>query len=138
VTGDRLYYKQGYKYQTCRDFSYPTGICGCNPIMTDYLTLETDGILTVKKGYAWDGASGPTIDTRSSMRGALVHDSLYQLMRLGLLPESFRKTADDLLHDICKEDGMWGIRADVWERAVRWFAGKCARNGSEQKECVAP
>jgi len=40
-----------------------------------------------------------------------VHDALYQLMRLKLLPASLRETADMLLRRICIEDGMCRLRA---------------------------
>jgi hypothetical protein len=57
---------------------------------TTWLELWPDGTLVISPGYAWDGASGPTYDSKSSMRASLVHDALYQLMRLGLLSQSFK------------------------------------------------
>lgn len=51
-------------------------------------------ILTISRGYVWDGASGPVFDTKSIMIASLVHDVCYQLMRLGQLPFSRRKDAD--------------------------------------------
>ena len=50
--------------------------------------------MSVQKDYAWDGPSGPTIDTRNSLRASLVHDVLYQAMREGGLPRTFRRRAD--------------------------------------------
>ena len=52
---------------------------------TAFIQLTAKGKLTIKRGYAWDGPSGPTIDTKTFMRGSLVHDALYQLMRLKVL-----------------------------------------------------
>jgi hypothetical protein len=43
------------------------------------------------KGYAWNGPSGPTLDTRNFMRGSLVHDALYQLMREGRMDNGLRR-----------------------------------------------
>ena len=136
---NHIYYKTGYKYQLCREHTELVSIFldPHKPVETDYLKLA-DGWLTIKKGYAWDGASGPTVDSKSSMRGSLVHDALYQIMRLGLLSETYRKQADKLLHDICTADGMNPIRADLWRDAVHLLAGRYAKRGTEQRVLVAP
>jgi len=55
------------------------------------------------------------------MRGSLVHDALYQLMRKKQLPVSYKDYADKLLHDICIEDGMSKFRAWYVYHAVRLF-----------------
>ena len=133
-----IYYRKGYKYQLARDYAVHVSICPPKKIETEYLRLTPDGKLTIFKGYAWDGASGPTIDTKSSMRGSLVHDALYQLIRHGLLDDSQREKADELLYSICRDDGMMWIRANLWEKAVRWFASGACRPSSEPMEEVAP
>ena len=92
---------------------------------TDHLAFKA-GVLTVKKYYTWDGPSGPTIDTDDFMRGALVHDALYQLIRQGVIRKSFRKKADKILYRICREDGMSWFRAHYVLRGVRWFGGSSA------------
>lgn len=123
-------YKEGYKYQLVEPYTYQTEIYGFE-LDTDWIRLEPNGKLTAAKGYAWDGASGSTVDTKSSMRGSLVHDCLYQLM--GIEPKLlvYRPYADDLLYKICCEDGMSSFRAYVWRKAVNWFGGKAAREGDE-------
>lgn len=132
-----------YKYQLVEDFTYETGLtCGVNigeSIVTEHIRLSRNtGNLHIKKGYCWDGASGPTYDTDSSMRAGLVHDSLYQLIRMGKLSLSDRQVADELLYLICLEDGMWKWRAWLWYRAVKRFAGWAAEPGTQQNEifCV--
>lgn len=137
MKGDHIKYKEGYKYQLVQSYIVYVGILD-RPCKTDYLTLTRDGYLIIKKSYAWDGASGPTVDTPDTMRGSLVHDALYQLMRLGLLPESYRGKADQLLHDICVEDGMGEFRASLWQEAVNNFAGFSAEEGTEQLILTAP
>ena len=113
-------YKSGYKYQLKEDFVTAIAIEPGAPIDTDYLALTRDGALTVKKGYAWDGPSGPTIDTPNFMRGSLVHDALYQLMRERLLDrDAYRDAADRLLQRMCREDGMSALRAWWVYQAVR-------------------
>lgn len=133
----QIYYRSlhGYKYELAIDYYINVGIKGIE-CSTPYLELSPSGLLRIKKGYAWDGASGPTFDSKSSMRGSLVHDTLYQLIRLKKLPASCRVVADALLEKICLEDGMWRVRAYCWERAVRYFAWLCARPGSEKPEQI--
>jgi hypothetical protein len=117
---------KNYKYQTTEDMS---------------ITLEHDfeaegadnfvgiagGKLFIEKGYAWDGASGPTWDDKSTMMASLVHDALYQLLRAGIIHKSRRLDADDELVRIAIEDGMWKWRAKMWRRGLKWFGAKSAR-----------
>ena len=135
--GDHIKYREGYKYQLAETYTVYVGIVLPYRIETEWLILE-NGWLTIKRGYAWNGPSGPTIDTLDSLRGSLVHDALYQLMRLGLLSESFRGKADDLLHEICVEDRMVHVRAELWKQMVACFAAGAARSGSEQPILIAP
>ncbi len=81
----------------------------------------TDGYLYITEHYAWDGATGPTWQDSKNKRGSLIHDALYQLMREGLLPMSYRKAVDQELIHICKEDGMSRFRAWYYMLAVRTF-----------------
>ncbi len=101
-----------------------------------WVTLSKRGRLTLKRGYAWDGPSGPSIDTKDFMRGSLVHDGLYQLMREKLLPQGRRKPADVLLWMICLEDGMSRARADYVYHAVRVFGASSARPGKKPELVV--
>lgn len=92
-------------------------------IKTDYLALTSAGQLTIHAGYMWDGASGPAKDTPNFMRASLVHDALYQLIRLGLLHTSDRRYADQLLRRICLADGIHCFRAWYVYWGVRIFGG---------------
>ena len=121
-----IFYRTGYKYQLAENYSTSVVICPDEKIEMDFIDLDTDGMLTIQKGYAWDGPSGPTIDTKSFMRGSLVHDALYQLMRNNLLPSSCREDADQELHRICIEDGMNRFRAWYILLGVRNAAGFAA------------
>jgi hypothetical protein len=117
-----------YEYQLQNDYSIQIDIKPGKTIEFDYLSLSADGILTINKYYAWDGPSGPTIDTRDFMRGSLIHDALYQLMRLGALDyKVYRKRADELLREICIQDGMCSFRARYVYWAVHLFAEDAAR-----------
>lgn len=124
-----IHYKDGYKYQLVQQWSYETPIRGfsvATSFLDPYATLSENGLLIVRAGYAWDGPSGPTVDTPDFMRGSLAHDAIYQLMREGSLPQSCREAADNLLRSICREDGMSWFRAWYVYQGVRRFAGYAA------------
>jgi hypothetical protein len=113
-------FRAGYKYQLVEDYGIFIEIFPPEVLQSGFLMLEPSGFLHIRAGYAWDGPSGPTFDTLDFMRGSLVHDALYQLMRLGLLDgKKHRKYADLLLEKICMEDGMPKHRARYVYTAVR-------------------
>lgn len=126
-----IQYRDGYKYQLAEDYTHelpdyfkPTW----REIETDFIWYDGALKLIVKQGYAWDGPSGPTIDTKNFMRGSLVHDALYQLMREGFLEKNVhRSIADRLLYDLVREDGMSWFRAKYMYYAVKWTASPMAR-----------
>lgn len=107
----RIAYRKGYKYQLAEDAIFHVDIHPKHDIITEFIELTTEGKLTTRRGYAWDGPSGPTIDTKNFMRGSLVHDALYQLMRLRKISLKYKEIADVKLKETCIEDGMWKIRA---------------------------
>jgi hypothetical protein len=132
-------YNGGYKYQLKRTYTVGIPVIPPAAIHTEYISLAINGELTLKEGYAWDGPSGPTIDTRSFMRGSLVHDALYQLMREGRLPnEEYREAADKALQMICKEDGMWSVRAWWVYHGVRLFGNPAADPADQRPVKYAP
>lgn len=134
----QIWYKSGYKYQLQRDYTTLTAIHPKNRIETDYIILTTDGHLTAKKGYAWDGPSGPTKDDDTNLRGSVGHDVKYQLMRLQLIPETYRKLSDKELIDDLKEDGMPWLRRQGWYYALRLGGAKNASPKSVQIVRVSP
>lgn len=100
-----------------------------------YIMLSKYGVMCIKKGYAWDGPSGPAIDTYDFMRASLVHDALYQLIREGMVPRSWRKHADVMMRKMCIEDGMSRTRAWLSYRAVRTF-GESALKQEKPRHAV--
>jgi len=132
-------YNDGYKYQLKRDYSQQIDIKPSRHVDMDFIILTMIGFLIIKKGYAWDGPSGPTIDTLNFMRGSLVHDALYQLMREGKLDKDrFRDAADRLLQKICIEDGMSQFRALLVYQAVHNFGDPSADPANKRPETWAP
>jgi len=138
MTKPYIKYRSGYKYQLVEDYQVKVSVIPDSDIKTDFIELDTDGTLIIKKGYAWDGPSGPTIDTPNFMRGSLVHDALYQLLRNKFLEQKWREAADEELRRICREDGMSKIRAWWVHRSVRLGAGPAASPESRKKIHKAP
>jgi hypothetical protein len=137
MTNVSIKYRKGYKYQLANTYSIPTGITGYD-IKTEFIDLDIFGMLTIQQGYAWDGPSGLTFDTKSSIRGSLVHDALYQLLRQQLLPQKYRINADILLRQICIKDYMIKIRAWIWFISVHYGAKFAADPSNKKKIFVVP
>jgi hypothetical protein len=119
-------YRSGFKYQLAEREIFYTTVLPEAVTPTRFLTLTLAGMLTIEAGYAWDGASGPTFDTKSTMRPSLYHDAMYQLIRLGALRRSQRHQVDDEFGRLLKEDGMWGWRRKLWIREVKKFGSRAA------------
>ena len=115
---------KAWKYQLTEPLEVKLGFMPPDNIDTEFIILRIDGRLLLKKGYAWDGASGPCPDTTNIMKGSLTHDALYQLMRLNLLDRKYRKFADLELRRFCLKDGMNKIWAKVIYWGVRIFCSK--------------
>lgn len=136
--GHRIKWRDGYKHQLASTYKIKLP----NNPMTQYegqfLSIDINGVLTIKSGYCWDGASGPTWDTNNSKKPSLVHDALYQLMRHEVLSRGYRKHADKLFYDMLRDNGMWLIRARMWYRSVRMAAMSAASPKSKKKTYSSP
>lgn len=129
---DKIRYRDGYKYQLVDPYGYQTELKLDKAYHIDsYILLTETGLLYIYRTYAWDGPSGPTYDSKNSIRASLVHDAFYQLFRA--YPELLvhREYADSLLYKICREDGMWPFRAYLWQKGVNWF-GKSAATAKDE------
>ncbi len=103
------------KYQLASDYSIKTSIRPKKPVDGKFIKLDKTGHLTVVEGYAWDGPSGPVIDTKENLRASLVHDALYQLMRnRHLTAKAHKDKADKLFKKICIEDGVRRATAHIY------------------------
>lgn len=116
------------KYQTDRNCHLLTSVRGYSAAVPrdgiePWATLDESGILWVRSGYYWDGASGPAIDTASFMQASLAHDVLYEMIREGSLPWSCRREADRTLIALARKSGMPRWRAAYVYTALRWFGG---------------
>ena len=120
----------GYKYEVAETYTItiPELWKLDYPHRLTFFALLPTGAMIILPGYAWDGASGPAIDTPNFMRGSLVHDVFYQAMRMGILDtKAWRLVADNVLRRICIEDGMSRVRAWGAYRFVRLFGARYAQ-----------
>lgn len=123
----KIRYRSGYRYQLQADYSVFIGLLGYK-IRTDFITLTESGWLTIRKGYAWDGATGLPSTPRSLMRASLVHDAMYQLIRNGLFDR--RDVADEVFFEFAQEDGFMAAPLAHWivqqwgERFARYYPDK--------------
>ena len=131
-------YTSGYKYQLYERESFQTAIKPPEFLETKWLRLSSSGLLIVRAGYAWDGPSGPTWDTKNSMRGSLFHDAIYQLIRQRMLDPRWRKVADEELGRFLKEDDMWWPRRALWVRELKKFGGSAADPKNKKIVHTAP
>ncbi len=131
-------YIDGFKYQLAESYSVQTPITGTR-IDDDYFYLEKDGYLQVHQGYAWDGASGPTFDTKASMRPSMVHDVFCQAMRDGRLSyKEHQDTVNEFFRQQCIEAGMWRWRANLWHAAVEFADAGNPDQGPDREILTAP
>ena len=71
MTRGYIRYRSEYKYQLASEYRIKIPILPTGDIVTEFIDLDTGGELTVKNAYAWDGPSGPVIDTPENMRASL-------------------------------------------------------------------
>ena len=129
-------YRKGYKYQLDIDVMGQSPILPKKDIKTQFIDLDIGGLMIIRSGYSWDGASGPTLDTKKTFTPSLVHDCFCQLIRNGYLPDGARKEADKLFYEMLRERKMWLIRARIWYRGVR--IGAKAHQQKPKKVYAAP
>jgi hypothetical protein len=143
MTKDHIKYIADIKYSIVEEYSFESRIIVKEPIFTyffDILPKEdgTGSIWNVRPGYAYDGPSGPTVDTPDSMRPALEHDLKYEAIRNGWIGHECRDIADKEFHERCLEDGMNPIRAEAWYLGVHEFADYAADPKNKKKILTAP
>ena len=130
-----------YKYRTIRELIGFTGIIG-KPVKTEFFELFFDGAVKVYPGYAWDGCSGPTWDTKNTMFAGLLHDIGYQCLREERLIkwenyqndlehyrmdwEELRETIDNMFDYLLDKDDMSWVRRSYYHWGVRTFGAKHA------------
>lgn len=134
MAGASIKYRSGYKYQLASDYVIQTRIKPKKAVDRPFLKMALDGTLTVAAGYAWDGPSGPVLDTDENLRASLVHDALYQLMRKRHLTIKHHKDkADKLFKKLCIEDGVPSATAKIYYMGLK-VAGKPSADPRNEKK----
>lgn len=140
MKGDVIEYRE-CKYCLAKTYSVAVPIYPDVDISTEDVELTTAGILTISRGYPWNGADGPTQDSPDTMRPSLTHDAIYDLFAAGLLDMKWRAAADETLALMLREDAQHvedetDGRAPLWNRAVAAFGARYA--GTERPVLIAP
>jgi len=79
-----------YKYELLEDYHIEIDYWPLKEVEDDFYSVSLVGLMVTKKGYQWDGASGPTIDSENTIRASCVHDVLCQMFRRKQLSLSFK------------------------------------------------
>lgn len=119
-------YQEGFGYVLHEPYSLDLSAYGFQPIIharsgNAWVSIDEHSVLRIAATYAWDGDSGPARTTRASLRASLVHDALYQLIRLGVLRPTEKHLADRVYRDILRENRMWPPRTRWRGLALRLF-----------------
>ena len=123
ATKGGIKYASGYKYQMLENAVADSGVRPCALIDHEYFSISVDGVILVKRGYAWDGASSVAIDTPGTIYASVFHDAGYQAIRLGLLDPNWRKSLDKMYEDLCIYGGVGRIRAKYHYLGLRLGGG---------------
>ena len=103
------------RYRLTEDFEFATYIRGN---FYSRGTVEfSKGKLSLKKGFTWDGPSGPAIDTANTLLASCVHDALYEIIDKGILYGNARLSADKIYRRLLKVNGV------VWWRRMVHYIG---------------
>jgi len=115
-------------YRLIKDVSAPTGVIPPDgkPIRTKFALLSSTGLLTLFKGFVWDGATG-ALDTASIMGPSAFHDWGCWAVNVGLLPYEYRAKFDNLFQKMCLESDMPKFRAQYTSTAVDIYGATATR-----------
>lgn len=136
-----IYYQEGFRYVLHQPYKLDLGEYGFQPIIhakigNPWVSIDEHCILRIAATYAWDGDSGPASNTLASRRASLVHDALYQLIRIGAIRPTQKHLADQVYRDILLENRMWPPRAWWRSQGLRLFGANSLTR--ERPVLVAP
>jgi hypothetical protein len=121
------------KYQLAEDERFQTAFRPARDIVTDLIWLTTEGVLTIRRYYAWDGVSGPVVDRKSNWHAGCCHDALYELMRRGRLDHNRWRDADREFAKQLKKHGAWKITRQIDMAGLKLSHGKYAQPENRKK-----
>lgn len=109
-----------FKYRLFKDISIQTIFRLTNPVITRFIILDIEGLLTLKKGFLSDGATCCP-DLKSVLRASFFHDALFHLIISGLLSLKHTRASNLLFRCICKQDKMMWINRVITFTALKLF-----------------
>ena len=124
-----------YKYRLEEAEIFHTRILG-RTIEHKYFLLSSDGRLVVREGYLWDGVSGPTYDSKNTMRPGLGHDAKYHMIRLMLIPLDMKPLADKEFKQDLLSAGVVKFRAAYYYQAVKLFGASSCVPGNTKTTII--
>ena len=129
---DKIFYQKfGTScYQLAKPYMFETLIRQDRRVEMPFCSIDVDGQARLEAGFCWDGASGPAVQTKDTMRNSAEHDCKYRLIREGLLTMSCREIADQELKETGELDGMSDFRAEAFCLAVDKFGQAAAEGGN--------
>lgn len=133
----RIAYRAGFKYQVETDCAFPVPELAGFFSEIDWAELR-NGTLTVRKGFCWDGPSGPVADQLPFMPASVAHDALYRMLRRKVLPPDCRKAADEIYMRLLIEAGVPEIEARRQYDGLRLFGGGAADPANDEPILTAP
>ena len=117
------YRKGKLRWRLLRQLQAQTSIMGYD-VYTDFIKLTPEGLLTLEAMYAIDGVTRG-IDSAKSLRAAFLHDALFQLIAIGLLPKTCRPLADEIFLYSLMQDGFPKMWAVIRFYALRFWWSVC-------------
>ena len=131
-------YIKDMKYCLSSGYTLQTPVTGYN-IEDPWFILNDAGYLYIKPGFCWDGPSGPTLDTKDSLKASMVHDVFCILMRDGRIDyNKWQDTVNGFFMQMCIEDGMPAWRAKLWYMGVEFGDAGNPKQGPDRKVYEAP
>ena len=119
---ENIFYRKGFKGQLEADYTVKVAVYPPEDVHDEHIDLLATGLLTIRKGYAWDFDTC-ALDMRKSKRPSLIHDALYRLMNFEKLSWKWKPAADFEYYKALIEDGFWKRWANTRFKAVRKWGG---------------
>jgi len=114
------YDKIGNWYRLLEDYTYETNINLPMPLMLPFAFITDTGVVTLHRGFCWDGASG-AFDTDNVLAASAVHDFFCNLYNAKLIDKTLRKQADKLFKEHLKQSKVSKFRRSYMYAVVRRF-----------------
>lgn len=101
-----FYKEQQHHFRLLNDVDVATSISLAHEFKTPYLAMSEAGHLKIKAGYRWSLPWYVYSHSPEWVKAVLVHDALYELIRLGVVTVQHKKQIDQLFVYLCKAAGV--------------------------------